>query len=109
MELFELEGTLKDHLIPLPAVHRDTHSSLRCSEPVQPDLGCLQGWGTATYLGNLCQCLTTLIVKNVFLRSNLNLLSFGLKPFPLVPSQQPPLKISVSNASGCCWGVIQNG
>ena len=25
-------------------MHRDTYSSIRCSEP-HPDLGCLQGWG----------------------------------------------------------------
>ena len=28
------------------AMNRDTHSSIRCSEPIQPHLGCLQGWGT---------------------------------------------------------------
>ena len=39
MELFELEGTFKGHLVQLP-----------CSEwggaksPIQPDLECLQGW-----------------------------------------------------------------
>ena len=33
IELHELEGTLKGHLVHLPAVSRDTHSSIRCSEP----------------------------------------------------------------------------
>ena len=33
IELLELEGTLKGHLVHLPAVSRDTHSSIRCSEP----------------------------------------------------------------------------
>ena len=37
-------------------------------------------------LGNLGQGLTTFIVKNFFLLSNLNLPSFKLKPLPLVLS-----------------------
>jgi len=44
-ERFGLERALENHLVPLPAMNRDTHSSSRCSEPIQPDLGCLQGWG----------------------------------------------------------------
>jgi len=36
-----------------------------------------------TFLGNLCQCLTTVIVKNFFLISNLKLPSFSLKPLTL--------------------------
>ncbi|KAK4825745.1 LOW QUALITY PROTEIN: hypothetical protein QYF61_002184 [Mycteria americana] len=43
-------------------------------------------------LGNLCQCLTTLIVKNFFLKSSLNLPSLSLKPLPLVLLQQAPLE-----------------
>jgi len=43
-------------------------------------------------LGNLCQGFTTLIIKNVFLTSSLNLPSFSLKPSPLVPSQLALLK-----------------
>jgi len=45
-----------------------------------------------TSLGSLCQCFTTLIVKNYFLVSSLNLPSFSLKPLPLVLSQQILLK-----------------
>ena len=67
-----MDGTLKCHLVQPPAMNRDTHSSISCSEPVQPDLGCLQGWGTHSSLGSLCQCLTTLTVKNFFLTSSLN-------------------------------------
>ena len=70
----------------------DTHSSIRCSEPLQPDLGCLQGWGIHSPLGNLCQCPTTHTVKNILLISNLNLSFSSLKPFPLVLSQQTLLK-----------------
>ena len=45
--MFELEGTLKDHPVQLPC--RDLgHPQLDCvaQSPLQPDLGCLQGWGT---------------------------------------------------------------
>jgi len=44
-----------------------------------------EGAATAS-LGSLGQCLTTLMVKNFFLISNLNLPSFSLEPFPLVLS-----------------------
>jgi len=47
---------------------------------------------SATSLDNLFQCLTTLTAKNLLLISNLNCLSFSLKPFPLVLSQQTLLK-----------------
>jgi len=55
----ELEGTLRGCLVPIPAVHRDSHSSSSAQSPIQPDLGCLQGWGTTASLGNLSHCLTT--------------------------------------------------
>jgi len=47
MESFGLERTFEGHLVPLLAMNRDTHSSIRCSEPRPPDLGfgCLQRWG----------------------------------------------------------------
>jgi len=44
-----------------------------------------EGAATAS-LGSLGQCFTTTMVKNFFLISNLNLPSFSLEPFPLVPS-----------------------
>jgi len=44
-----------------------------------------EGAATAS-LGNPGQGLTTLIAKNFFLVSNLNLPSFRLEPFPLVLS-----------------------
>ena len=52
-ESFELEGTPKDHLVLLPAMYRDTHSSISAQIP-SPDFGCLQGRGTTTSLGTLC-------------------------------------------------------
>jgi len=70
-----------------PAVSRNTHSSIRCSEPHSPWPWCLHEWHTTISLANLCQCLTTFIVKNFFI-STLNLPCFNLKPFPLALSQQ---------------------
>jgi len=43
-------------------------------------------------LANLCQRLTTLIIKNFFLMFSLDLLSFSLKLFPLVLSLQALVK-----------------
>ena len=53
---------IKGHLLPLPALN--THSSIGTQSPVQPDLGCLQGQGTTTSLGNLFLCLATLLLKH---------------------------------------------
>jgi len=47
---------------------------------------------STTNLGNLCQCLTTCIIKNYFLISSLNLPSFSLKPSPPVLGQQILIK-----------------
>ena len=47
-----------------------------------------EGAATAS-LGNLCQCLTTLTVKNFFLISNLNLPSFSLKMAEVLLMCQP--------------------
>ena len=70
VELLELKGTRKGYLVPLPALNRDTHSSISAHSPVQPDLGCLQGWGTTASQGNLCQCFQTLLCS---------ILSFGFE------------------------------
>jgi len=55
IEWFELEGPLRGRLVPLPAVHRDSHSSSSPQSPVQPDLGCLQGRGTTASLLHAAQ------------------------------------------------------
>ncbi|KAK4830165.1 hypothetical protein QYF61_008676 [Mycteria americana] len=48
---------------------------------------------STTFLGNLCQCLTTFTVNNFFLMTSLSLPSFNsLKPLPVVLSQQALLK-----------------
>ena len=91
--MLELEETLKSHLAQLPC---DEQGRLQLGQgaqnQVQPDLECLQGQGTTTFLGKLCQCLITLIVKVFFLTFSLNLPSFSLKPFSFVLSQQTALK-----------------
>lgn len=47
--------------------------------PIRPGLGHCQGWSTH----GLFQCLTTFIVKNLFLVTHLNLYSFNLIYHPL--------------------------
>ena len=72
---FELAGTLKCHLVQLPCSaqgHLQLHQVAQ--SPIQPDLDRLQGWGTATSLGNLCHCFTALIIKN---KQTKNLLFFA--------------------------------
>ena len=67
--------------------HLQLHQVLRALSSLT--LNVSRDRASTTSLGNLCHCLTTLIVKkNYFLISNLNLLSFHLKPFPLVQSQR---------------------
>ena len=96
-ELFELEGTLKGHLVQLPCSeqgHLQLHQAAQ--SPVQPDLQCLKGWASTTSLGNLFQCLTTLSVKNLFLISNLNL-PFQLETIsPVLPQQTLVKSVSLS-------------
>ena len=87
IESFVLEGALKDiwsHSLQCTG----TPTAPSVLRAPSPDIGCLQGWGTTTFLGNLCCCLTALGVENFFLMSNLNQPTFSLKPFPLILSQQ---------------------
>jgi len=50
IELFEVEGALKGHLVPLPCNGWGPPQRIRCSEPHPTDIGCLQGWGTLLLL-----------------------------------------------------------
>ncbi|KAK4830856.1 hypothetical protein QYF61_013785 [Mycteria americana] len=80
------------------SVLRAAQSSSRSEEQLLGDpsnltLNVSRDGASTTSLGNLCQCFTTFIVKNFFLRSSLNLPSSSLKPLPFVPSQQALLKI----------------
>jgi len=83
----------RGHLAQLPCSEQG-HLPLDqvAQSPLQPGLECFQGWASTTTLGNPFQCLTTLIVKNFFLISSLNLPSLSLKPLLLVLSQQALLK-----------------
>ena len=67
IELFDLEGIVKGCLLCCVQGHQQIGQVAQSL--VQPDLKCLQGWGATTSLGNLCQCLTTLSIKNIFLIS----------------------------------------
>ena len=75
------------HLVQRPAMGRDTfHYTRLLKVPFNLALNASrQGTSTAS-LGNLFQCLTTLIVKTLFITSNINQPSFSLKPLPLVLS-----------------------
>lgn len=64
--------------------------------PVQPGFKHFQGQG------NKFQCLTVLIINNLFLASNLNLLSFSLKPVPFLLSPQSIQSLS-SFPAGPLW------
>ena len=69
-----LGGDLKAHTEPNPCHGLGTPTSSGCPGSIQPGLGHLQGWGTHSS-GQQCQGLTTLWVKNLFLTSNLDVLS----------------------------------
>ena len=77
IELFELEETLKCHLVQPPAMSRDTYSYIRLLRALSSlTLSVSRDGACTTSQGNLCQCLNTRIVNNFFLISNLNLSSF---------------------------------
>lgn len=77
---------IKDHRAPKPRLWAGTLPLDQVAQrPIYPGLEHYQDWGIH-FTGQLVLCLTDLTVKNYFLISNLNLLSFRLKPFPLVLS-----------------------
>jgi len=76
-----------------PAVSRDSFTQPRLLRaPSNLALNVPRAGASTTSLGNLCQCFTTLMVKNFFLLSSLNVPSLSLKPLLLVLSQQTLLK-----------------
>jgi len=79
---------LKDHLVPTPpAMSRDIfHQPRVLRAPSNLALNTAREGAATASLDSLGQCLTTLMVKNFFLTSDLNLPSFSLEPFPLVLS-----------------------
>ena len=67
IELFELEGSLKSHLVQLPCNeqgHLQLHQVLRA--PSSLILSVSRDGAPITNLVNLCQCFTTLTVKKPF-------------------------------------------
>jgi len=93
----------KDHLVPSPC-HEQGHLPLDqvAQSSIQPGLEHCQGGASTASLSNLCQCLITLIVKNFFLISSLNLPSFSFKPLPLLLS----LHALVKSLSPMCLQVF---
>lgn len=77
---------IKDHRAPKPRLWAGTLPLDQVAQrPIHPGLEHYQDWGIH-FTGQLVLCLSNLTVKNYFLISNLNLLSFRLKPFPIVLS-----------------------
>ena len=88
IECFELEGTFRGHLAQPPCSEQGYLQPEQVAQsPIQPDLECFQGWDLHYLSGHLFQCFITLIVKNVFPASSLNLPSLSLKPLLLVSQQ----------------------
>ena len=73
---FELEGTLRSHLVQLPCNEQgELQLSQVAQSLVQPDLECLQGWDFHHLSGQLTPVLHYLYHKKLFfLISGLNLL-----------------------------------
>jgi len=93
IEQFGLERTFRGHLAQSPAVSRDIFNFIRLLRaPSSLALNVSRDGALTTSLGNLCQGFTILTVKNFFFISSLNLLSFSVKPLPLVLLQQALLK-----------------
>ena len=92
IESSELEETFKVLLVQ-PPCREQGHLQLDqvAQTPIQLDLGCLQGHGIH-HLSGHSSSASSLLLKNSFIISSLNLPSFSLKSFPLVLSQQTPLK-----------------
>jgi len=76
VESFESKGTFKGHLVPLPCNEQGNlqlYQVLRTPSSLTLDVS--RHGAFTTSLGNLCQCVTTFIIK-FFLVSDLNLPSF---------------------------------
>ena len=92
-QLFELEGTLKGHPVQ-PLCNEKGYLQLHqvAQSPSCLTLSVSMDGASTASLGNLCQCLTTLIIRNFFPTSSLNIPSLSLKPFPQILSQQALLR-----------------
>ncbi|KAK4827187.1 hypothetical protein QYF61_015149, partial [Mycteria americana] len=79
--------------LPREVVEVPSLETFKVRAPSNLTLNVSRDGASTTSLGNLFQCLTTLTVKNFFLKSSLNLPSLSLKPLLLVLSPQALLKI----------------
>jgi len=87
MEWVGLEGTLQTIWFQPPCSEQGHLPPAQGAQSsIQPDLKHCRGGAATAPLGSLGQCFATLMGKNFCLISNLNLPSFSLEPFPLVPS-----------------------
>jgi len=80
---------LRDQLVPIPLLWAwlpTIRSDCPGPHPTWPWMP--PGMGHHSFSGQLWQSLTALQVKNFFLTSNLNFLSFSLNPLPLVLTGQ---------------------
>ena len=104
IESFELEETFKGHQVQLPCNeegHLQLHQVLRSMS--SPTLRVSRDEAYTTSLCNLCQCLTTVSIKNFFLKSSLNLPLSAWNLFPVL-SQQILLKsLPPSKHMQCLW------
>jgi len=84
-----LEGTLKiTHFHPSTVGGDPFHQPRLLRAPSSLALNPAREGAATASLGSLGQGLTALRVRNFFLRSNINLSSFSVKPFPSVLSLQ---------------------
>ena len=93
IELFELESTIKGHLVQLPC-NKQGHLQLDqvAQSPVQPDLECLRGWGIHHTSGQPVPVFNHFYCIYLFLIFSINLPYFSLKSFPFVLSPKILLK-----------------
>ena len=103
----------KDHSVPIHCCGQGCRPLDQAAQgSMQTGLEHIQGWGTHSSSEQLCQCLTTLWVKNFYLTSNLNLPSFSLKHFSFVlsllnyvKSQPSPVYTLPSTTGRPQWGL----
>jgi len=108
-EWFGLEGTIRSSGSNSPAKSRGIFQETRLLRaPSNLALNTAREGAATTPLGSLCQCFTTLMVKNFILISNLNLPPISLEPFPLVlslhtlvKSPSPSFLLAPSGTGSC--------
>ena len=97
-ELLEMEGTFKGYLVQLPCNEQERlQIDLVLRVPSSLTLGASRDEAptTSPLWAAFIPSSTALIAENFFLQSNLNLISFSLKPFPFCSVTTDPAKKSV--------------